>query len=486
MRQGYITEIKREGDSQATPICDEESFALANQNKANITQLGSRVLSLEETLSYLNSSNTWFGCKWLIGDGNSEGTPIGNLFRLKHMQEIFKIGGYMVKNDHSRRKLHPSDHRIYKEGDAVDFTGAHGHYQWGWGVGIYYGAWNDGTYKYEAFDDRPIPGVPCVYIPVGSRSCAGYAQLDRTNDILCSYINKTAQYRGGNNSNWDETYRSLIGKPVTNIGMTTLRNYARNNGNMWFTSERVMIFITGALIRVFFHNRDIQAGVNPTLTADGLHQGGLGYGISLDGVEWDQRGYNPFIDLDAGIELGDFTGVFSTKITNSAGNEVTVSGIPCFMGLKNFYKYVWTMTEDELLICQADGSQAFYVEENIDGSIFNTDGAGTHLLVGKTPVHASASWSAIKEISTEYLSGMPVEDGGTYGTFYADGYYNPVDEAGAVRGAIRLGRADVGGVAGSCCLYGNSAPSDADAAGGAVLCEFTVPFSTKLTVLATA
>ena len=488
MREGYITHVKRKGDSNAKPICDEEAYALGQQHTNQISALGTRVLNLEETLAYLNSSNTWFGCRWPIGDGNSEGTPEGNLFRLKHMQEIFKIGGYMVKNDHSRRKLHPSDHRIYVEGDAVDFTGAHGHYQWGWGVGLYYASWTDATHKHEAFDDRPIPGVPCVYIPIGSRSCAGYAQLDRANNKLVSYINKTAQYRGGtNNDGWDNTYRSLIGKPVSNIGMTTLRTYARNNGTMWFTTERVMLFITGALCRVFFHNRNIQAGFNPTLTADGLHQGGLGYGISLDGVEWDsQRGYNPYIDLDAGIELGDFTGVFSTKITNSAGNEVTVSGIPSFMGLKNFYKYLWTMTEDELLVCQADGSQAFYVEENIDGSVFNTDGAGTHLLVGKTPVHASGSWSPIKEISTEYLSGMPVEDGGSYDTFYADGYYNPVAEAGAVRGAIRLGDASDGGSAGSCFLHGGYVPSLADASRGAVLCEFTVPFSTKLTVLASA
>ena len=371
MRQGYVTEIKRQGDSNATPICDEEAYALGQQHTSQISGLSGRVLSLEETLAYLNSSNTWFGCKWPIGNSESEGTPVGNLFRLKHMQEIFKIGGYMVKDDHSRRKLHKSDHRIYEEGDAVDFTGAHGHYQWGWGVGLWYGAWEDTSYEYEAFDDRPIPGVPCVYIPVGSRSCAGWAQLDRTNNKLVSYINKTAQYRGGNNSNWDETYRSLIGKPVSDIDMTTLRNYARNNGSMWFTTERVMIFITGALARVFFHNRDIQAAYNATLTADGLHQGGLGYGISVPG-DWGDRGYNPYIDLDCGIEKGDFTGLLSTTIKDSEDNDVAVTGIPCFMGLKNFYKYLWTMTENELLVCQADGSQAFYVEENIDGSVFNT------------------------------------------------------------------------------------------------------------------
>lgn len=440
--------------------------------------------NVEDLYKYLNSSNTWFGCKWPVGNGNSAGTPVGNLLRLAHMQQIFKIGGYMVKNDHSRKKLNPADHRHYEDGGAVKFDGTDGHYQWGWGVGIYYAAWSDAEYDYEAFDDRPIPGVPCVYIPVGSRSCAGYAQLDRTNNKLMSTINKTAQFRGGNNSNWDETYRSLLGKPVTSIGMPTLRNYARANGDMWFTSERVMLFITGALARVYFHNRNIQAAYNANLDSNGLHQGGLGQGATYPSNWTSDWGYNPYLDLDLGIEKGDFTGIFSATIKDPEGANVSITGIPCFMGLKNFYKYLWTITEDELLVCQEDGSQALYVENLIDGSLFDISGAGTHLLIGKTPVYSSANWSYIKKISFDHLSGMPIEVGGSGSTFYADGYYNPnVHEAGALRGALRLGDAGNGDYAGSLYLHGNAAPSDANATGGAVLCEFTEAFSTNLAVL---
>ena len=484
MREGYITDITTSQGNK--PICDEESLALGMQANQRAAVLEGKVSALEAAHAYMNSSDTWFGCRWPKGNSNTEGTPVGNLFRLKYMQDILKIGGYMVKNDHSRRKLHKTDHRIYENGEAVDFTGADGHYQWGWGVGLYYAAWEDEDYEYEAFDDRPIPGVPCVYIPVGSRSCAGFAQLDRTNNILCSYINKTAQFRGGNNSNWDETYRSLLGKPATNIGMPTFATYARANGNMWFTSERVMIFITGALARVFFHNRNIQAAYNPLLTADGLHQGGLGQGESFsDSSQWNAyNSYNPFIDLDCGIERGDFTGLLSTTIKDSEGNDINITGIPCFMGLKNFYKYLWTITEDELLVDQADKSQALYVEEMIDGTTFDVSGAGTHLLVGKTPIPASAGWSYIKKISMEYLTGMPVESGGTASTFYADGYYNPKGEAGTVRGCLRLGGANGGDRAGSCFLHGDFAPSVAVASRGAVLCEFVLPFSTKLAVIA--
>ena len=482
MRQGYITDVTTPSGNK--PICDEESYALSVSNAQRCTTLEARMTNVEDLYKYLNSSNTWFGCKWPVGNGNSAGTPVGNLLRLAHMQQIFRIGGYMVKNDHSRKKLHPADHRHYEDGGAVKFDGTDGHYQWGWGVGIYYAAWSDAEYDYEACDDRPIPGVPCAYIPVGSRSCAGYAQLDRTNNKLMSTLNKTAQFRGGNNSNWDETYRSLLGKPVTNIGMPTLRNYARANGDMWFTSERVMLFITGALARIYFHNRNIQAAYNANLDSNGLHQGGLGQGATYPsnwGSDW---GYNPYIDLDCGIEKGDFTGLLSATIKDPEGNNVAVTGIPCFMGLKNFYKYLWTITEDELLVCQEDGSQALYVENLIDGSLFDISGAGTHLLIGKTPVYSSANWSYIKKISFDHLSGMPIEVGGSGSTFYADGYYNPnVHEAGALRGALRLGGARSGGYAGSLFLNGDNAPSNAYADVGAVLCEFTEPFSTNLAVL---
>ena len=480
MRQGYVTHVHADGPD--TPICDEESWALSNQNKTQIETLQEKMLNMEAAHEYLNSSDTWFGFRVPIGNAISEGEPIGNLFRLRHMQEIFKIGGYMVQNDHSRKKLHPSDHRYYEDGSPVDFTGAHGHYQWGWGVGIWYGAWLDENYKYEAFDTRRIPGVPCVYIPVGSRSCAGFAALDRTNNVLCSYINKTAQFRGGNNSNWDDTYRSLIGKPVTSIGMPTLAAYARANGNMWFTSERVMLFITGALMRVYFHNRNIQASFTSQLTADGLHQGGLGMGADSPADWGGKRGYNPYIDLDLGIELGDFTGLLSTTIKGENDEDITINNIPSFMGLKNPHKYLWTMTEDELLISQDDGSQALYVEAMIDGSAFDVSGAGSHLLIGKTPAHTG--WRYISDISTDYLSGMPVEAAGTASTFFADGYYNPHSAQGTVRGASRLGSANGGGDAGSCMLVGSRAPSDAVAYGGAVLCEFAAPFNTKLTTVA--
>ena len=152
------------------------------------------------------------------------------------------------------------------------------------------------------------------------------------------------------------------------------------------------------------------------------------------------------------------------------------------MGLKNWVKSLWIMTEDELLVCNSNKTQSLYVKKVIDGTAPSLSGTSDMVLAATCPAHSSASWSAIKQTTKAYLSGAPIVDGGTNDTFMCDGYYNPAVTDGSVRGAIRLGFAYYGDFAASCMLYGNFAPSDANAHGGAVLCEFTEAFDTELAV----
>jgi hypothetical protein len=464
---------------------DQETRDIVDGHTTAMAGMASDIEGLKTICNYPPGDITWFGFKKQIGNSNSAGTPCGNITRLTRMKEILGLGGYMVKNDHSRRKLAASDHRKYADDNsAVVFTGADGHYQWGWGVDMWYGRWIEKGYIVEAFDDRPIPNHPCVKIPVGSVSASGRCAIDRTNLALCGYISDDPQFRGGSGeASWDGTWRSLLGMPVSNIPVGTLATYARKNGNMWFANERVAIFIIGALMRVYFHNTNIQAAFVEGVDEQGLHSGGLGYGIMYDGdIEWDSRGYNPYWKNSVGIEYGDFTGLLSTTITKSNGQQVSVTGIPSFMGLKNWYKSLWIMEEDSLLICTAQKTQSMYVKKIINGELSSLENVNDKVLVGNTPAHASGSWSYIKEITAKYLSGMPIEDGGSDSTFFGDGYYNPTDAEGSVRGSLRLGDASDGGYAGSCLLVGNGAPSVAHALGGAVLCEFAEAFDTELTV----
>ena len=421
---------------------------------------------------------TWCGCRWRKDYLTTEGEPCGSIPKIERMAELFGLGGYLVRNDHSRRKLASDTHNQFADGGTALLDGTMGHYQWGSGTTIYYAFWEDETYLYEAVDTKPIPGQLNYKIPIFSRSCAGYATIDRTNNILVSYINNTAQYRGGNNdASLDSLFNSQLGKPATNIAVPTAATYARKNGTLWFANERVAFAITAILKRIYFHNRSIQAAYNATLTSDGLHQGGTGDGCGLPSDWNNDWHFYPYIPLSAGVEKGDFVGTFSHSITDKAGAR-TISGIPSFLGLKNDYKYLGCIEEDTLLVCNSDKSQGVYIDNNIDGHTFDVSTVNGKLFVGTTPPKEEAGWIGIKKIHLGNLCNFPLEVGTTATTGYGDSYYNPAATSG-LRGASRLGGADRGGGAGSVYLNGSLAPSVAYANYGVSLCEFKEAFSTE-------
>ena len=70
--------------------------------------------------------DTWCGCRWKISDATTVGEPCGSLTKLAKMQELFGLGGYLVKNNHDRMKLSPTDHTKYANGTAAPSTAAPG------------------------------------------------------------------------------------------------------------------------------------------------------------------------------------------------------------------------------------------------------------------------------------------------------------------------------------------------------------------------
>ena len=244
--------------------------------------------------------------------------------------------------------------------------------------------------------------------------------------------------------------------PATNIAISAFRTAARKNGTLWFANERVMQYITAALKRIIFGNRNIQATFNATLDVNGLRQGGTG----------------------VGIDQGDFTGILSTTI-NDNGTQKTIGNIPSFYGLKNDYKYLYAMSENMLLQCNADKSQTLYVSDNIDGSQMNLSSVAGLTQIGKGPVASAAGWQYAKEYTLKNLAFFPKEElGGSSSTYFCDGYYNPAATSG-LRGAVLLGHADYGDRAGSVCLNGDNAVSGASALWGAFLCEYAEAFTTQ-------
>ena len=262
------------------------------------------------------------------------------------------------------------------------------------------------------------------------------------------------------------------------MAISAFRTAARKNGTLWFANERVMQYVTAALKRIIFGNRNIQAAFNGTLDANGLRQGGTGQGINLPN-DWNGHfAYYPYIRLDVGIDRGDLTGILSTEITEN-GVQKTIDNIPSFYGLKNDYKYLYCMSENMLLQCNADKSQSLFVADMIDGSDMNLGSVAGLRQVAKGPVAASAGWQYAKNYVLKDLAFFPGEElGGSSSTYFCDGYYNPAATRG-LRGALLLGRADHGDYAGSLYLHGGAAVSTAYARWGAFLCEWAEAFTTQ-------
>ena len=458
-------------------ISSIEQFANVNSNVLLLgyDKVGNKVGMVP--ISSVQSKIPYCGCRWRKDSATPEGEPIGDLEMLAELPSILKLGGYLVQNDHSRRKLSSTNHFQFANGGKAALDGSMGHYNWGWGIKFYYANWEDETYIYEAVSTAPMSGKWNYEIPVASTACAGASALDRTNNILVNYCNRTSQYRGGtNDSSFDGKWNTMCGKPVVNIAENTLQRYAEKNGARWGATMFPIHFVIGCLCRIVFHNRNIQAPYNSSLTADGLHQGGLGNGI--DNVNTSFGNQYATVDIDALADRGDAIGVFSIDVKNGSATQLTIKNIPCFFGLKNFYHYMWQMYHGCNITYNSDKTINVYAQKVWNSETVQTDTTTGMKNIGSIPSASSESWNYGKKMNLDNMLMFPTEFGGSSSTYYCDGFYHAAITSG-LRGLLGLGYAHNGGGAGVGCLSGNSAPSYTGAHNGAALCEAEEDWNTE-------
>ena len=420
-------------------------------------------------LPSITSKTAYCGVRFRKDSASPEGEPFGDLEMLANLPSILGLGGYLVQNDHSRRKLAADSHFKFASGGAAKLDGTMGHYQWGWNIPWYYAHWEDDIFEYEALSTVPMSGRWNCKIPVASMSASGAAALDRTNNILVSFCNRTAQYRGGtNDSSLDDKWNTMLGKPVVNVSSESLQDYAEKNGPHWGASMSCMVFALAALCRIVFHNRDIQAAYKAELTADGLRQGGLGPGVddahTLFGNQY------ATVDIDALADKGDALGVFSLSVDKGDGTAQKINNIPCFFGLKNFYHYLWVMQHGNIISYNSDRSADVYILEKWTSAAVNTSNTNGFKKIGTIPAVNAASWVWTKKMNLDNMNMFPLEFGASERTYYGDGFYHNAVTSGFL-GLLALGSASRGGFAGVGCLSGDHAPSYARADLGAFLCE---------------
>ena len=392
----------------------------------------------------------------------------GSLSMGQNLPDILKLGGYLVKNDHSRRKLDPTNHYRFENGETAKLDGSMGHYQWGWGVKWYFAKWLAGGLFHEAISLSPIAGQYNYVIPVGSLSAHGFASLERSTSTLVSYINDDPDYRGGDNqSSWDGTYRDLCGMAVTGMTCEAMRAAARRNGTGWLCGTMRHSAAVKILFEVIFGTRDIQAAYNANRDSDGLYQGGLGSGVSTWNGNWNTyNGYRPFLPTSVGVELGDSCGVVNYEVKDESNNVVYTAPVPVFFGLKNAFAYLWRHQDDEFGKANADGTMTHLVAPSIYGTW--TIGVETGMVAYST---MPAGGGYIKSMSYDHLEMWPTEFGATASTWQCDYGWNTSGITSGFRLVLRGCSADYGANAGSADVSVDSAVSNSYVSIGSPLCE---------------
>lgn len=316
---------------------------------------------------------------------------------------------------------------------------------------------------------NPITGfmhVPQFYVS------AYEASLQRSTNKLCSVVNTTADYRGGNNqSAWDGTYRSQLGMPATSISLTNFRNYARNRNNgdtRWNCNTYDVQKWLFWLFAIEYCTFNSQAAFNANLDANGYHQGGLGDGVTTwDITSWSNyNGYYPLIPCGTTDTLGNGTGVVSYTIKDSGGSDLKTFSVPRYRGIENPFGHIWKWTDGVLVdvVSGSSGTSAVYACSR--PSLFSFTSYSNYRSVG----NELRSTSYVKEIHYgEYGDITAKTGGGRVNTYFHDYHYTDTGSS-SLRGLLFGGSALHGAHAGLVYSRSDIVPSTTYADVGSRLC----------------
>jgi len=305
------------------------------------------------------------------------------------------------------------------------------------------------------------------------------ATLDRDNNVLSSVVNTTARYRGGDNTaDWDGTYRSLLGLPATNITLTSFRTYAQNRGSKWSCYDWTINNDLFWLFAIEYATLNSQKAFNPDLDAAGMHQGGLGDGVSNFSNWSTYNSYNPIIPCGFTNSLGNKTGVVTFTLTEAQveayGSEHSES-VPSYRGVENPFGHLSKWCDG--FLAKGMGDDAGYQEVYISRKRSQYASAlnDSYVNVG----HNAAANGYVKAIlaSNPSLSQdlrkhgdlIGTDDSGSASTYFCDHHYT-AHALNTFYGAYVGGDANDGKAAGFAYVRSYHTPSHTDADIGSRLC----------------
>lgn len=321
--------------------------------------------------------------------------------------------------------------------------------------------------------DTPMPG----YTYINKRYMSAFeGGIDRPSMTLLSAYgvgSTNVNRRGGDNTaDWDGTYRSLLGRPVTNLTRDQFRQAARKRGSGWemytYNAHKTLFW----LFAVEYATLDSQKPFNAQKDANGFAQGGLGPGPTQM-TDWTNfNNVNPLIPCGYTNEFGNGSGEKAYVVKNASGGTHATLMANRYRGIENPFGHIWKYTDGaNIQVTTGDAglsilwttddpsnfSDTSYTGYDKKGNICRTNGYAKKMLLGEDG----------DIVSTEV--------GGSSSTYWCD-YYYTYTSANRMQVVLVGGRADDGSSAGLAYVGTLNAPSDAPSAAardvGSRLCFF--------------
>ena len=329
--------------------------------------------------------------------------------------------------------------------------------------------YTNGTKFKAMFSAIPLPGynhIDKFYISTME------ARIYRNNSTLFSSkgVNSTdSSVRGGDNTaEWDDTYRSLLGRPVTNLTRDQFRQAARKRGSGWemytYNAHKILFW----LFAVEYATLDSQKPFNAQKDANGFAQGGLGAGPTQM-TDWANfNNANPLIPCGYTNEFGNGSGEKAYVVKNASGGTHATLMANRYRGIENPFGHIWKYTDGaNIQVTTGDSglsilwttddpsnfSDTSYTGYDKKGNICRTNGYAKKMLLG------------------EDGDIVATEVGGSSSTYWCD-YYYTYTQANRLQVVLVGGCADDGSNAGLVRVNSNTAPSAAYRYIGSRLCFF--------------
>jgi hypothetical protein len=330
----------------------------------------------------------------------------------------------------------------------------------------------------------PIEGytkVPKRYVSAYEATIDNNGNTGTTNSSqykLASVKNTTARYRGCNNvASNDETYKSGLGMPRTNLSLQIYRESARRRKPStyeWNCYDYMTHKILYWLFVVEFATRHTQKAFDNTTTISGYKTGGLGNGVTtVNYTEWTNLyGNYPIVPCGTSDSLGNGTGEVSYAVPSSgAGDTWTTVKVPRYRGIENPFGHIWKQTDGIKVEVEPGGTTSgeskvyvCYTPSNYN----STSDVANYNYIG----NEERSQGNVKEIffgpSGDLFTSV---NGGGSNTYYGDYHYVKTDNTAIEYRSVRFGgSANCGAAAGFVCTSSNNGLSTTNSIYGSRLC----------------